>query len=212
VRALAQYALANREELPRWNHFLRVRIKSKEVGLDKLTALAEARTLEPHEIGPAFHFVFHNTLIRSVFAEHAELSQMTGITQEQVRCQFAAADKESIRLYSERVAALIDQRQVPYGNHNGPVRTWTEMALIMNEINKQKRHIPIRQLIRRSANALVALKPCFMMGPLSVAQYLAPGQLKFDLVVMDEASQLKPEDAIGALARGGQVVIVGDPK
>jgi very-short-patch-repair endonuclease len=51
-----------------------------------------------------------------------------------------------------------------------------------------------------------------MMGPLSVAQYLAPGQLKFDLVVMDEASQLKPEDAIGALARGGQVVIVGDPK
>ena len=50
------------------------------------------------------------------------------------------------------------------------------MALIMNEINKQKRHIPIRQLIRRSASALVALKPCFMMGPLSVAQYLAPGQ------------------------------------
>jgi superfamily I DNA and/or RNA helicase len=45
-----------------------------------------------------------------------------------------------------------------------------------------------------------------------VAQYLAPGQLKFDLIVMDEASQLKPEDAIGALARGGQVVIVGDPK
>jgi very-short-patch-repair endonuclease len=51
-----------------------------------------------------------------------------------------------------------------------------------------------------------------MMGPLSVAQYLAPGQLKFDLVVMDEASQLKPEDAIGAIARGGQIVIVGDPK
>jgi superfamily I DNA and/or RNA helicase len=86
------------------------------------------------------------------------------------------------------------------------------MALITNELNKQKRHIPIRQLIRRSGNALVALKPCFMMGPLSVAQYLAPGQLNFDLVVMDEASQLKPEDAIGALARGGQVVIVGDPK
>ena len=101
---------------------------------------------------------------------------------------------------------------MPYGNQSGPVRSWTELALIINEINKQKRHIPIRQLIRRAANALVALKPCFMMGPLSVAQYLAPGQLRFDLIVMDEASQLKPEDAIGALARGGQVVIVGDPK
>jgi very-short-patch-repair endonuclease len=56
------------------------------------------------------------------------------------------------------------------------------------------------------------MKPCFMMGPLSVAQYLVPERLRFDLVVMDEASQLKPEEAIGAIARGGQMVIVGDPK
>ena len=212
LQALAEYALQNREELDSWNHFLRVRIKSRESGLDKLTALAEARTIEPQELAPAFHFAFYNTLARSVFTNHAELSQVTGLTQEQLQRQFAEADRESIRLYSERVAAIIDQRPVPYGNQSGPVRTWTEMALVTNEINKQKRHIPIRQLIQRSANALVALKPCFMMGPLSVAQYLAPGQLSFDLVVMDEASQLKPEDAIGALARGGQIVIVGDPK
>ena len=211
-RALAQFALQNREELGPWNHFLRVRIQSRESGLDKLTAMAETRTLEPQELAPAFHYVFYNTLARSVFTNHAGLSQVTGLTQEQLQRQFAAADRESIRLYSERVAAIIDLRPVPYGNQSGPVRTWTDMALIMNEINKQKRHIPIRQLIQRSANALVALKPCFMMGPLSVAQYLAPGQLRFDLVVMDEASQLRPEDAIGALARGGQVVIVGDPK
>jgi very-short-patch-repair endonuclease len=212
VQAFAEYALANLEELPRWNHFLRLRIKSKEAGLDKLTAAAESRTFAPHELGRVFRFVFYNSLARSVFAQHPELSEVTGVTQEQLRHQFAAADKESIRLYSERVASIIDKRDVPYGNQSGPVRNWTEMALVMNELNKQKRHIPIRQLILRSAGALVALKPCFMMGPLSVAQYLAPGQLKFDLVVMDEASQLKPEDAIGALARGGQVVIVGDPK
>jgi len=211
-QARAEHALANVEDLTRWNHFLRVRIKGKERELDRLTALAEYRTLEARELGPAFKYVFNNTLARSVFAEHAELSQVTGITQEEIRSHFAAADTESIRLYSQRVVALIDQRPVPYGNQSGPVRTWTEMALIMNEINKQKRHIPIRQLMLRSANALVALKPCFMMGPLSVAQYLAPGQLKFDLVVMDEASQLKPEDAIGAIARGGQIVVVGDPK
>lgn len=212
LQALAENALQCREELGPWNHFLRQRIKSKESGLEKLTGLAEASTLKPQELVPSFRFAFYNTLARSVFANHAELSQVTGLTQEQLQRQFAEADRESIRLYSERVAAIIDQRQVPYGNQSGPVRTWTEMALITNEINKQKRHIPIRQLIQRSANALLALKPCFMMGPLSVAQYLAPGQLKFDLVVMDEASQLKPEDAIGALARGGQIVIVGDPK
>jgi very-short-patch-repair endonuclease len=51
-----------------------------------------------------------------------------------------------------------------------------------------------------------------MMGPLSVAQYLAPGALNFDLVIMDEASQIRPEDAIGAVARGAQLVVVGDDK
>ena len=212
LQALAECALANREELPRWNHFLRLQIQSRENGLDRLTTLAETCALEPGELGPAFAFVFYNTLARSVFTEHADLSQVTGVTQEQLQSQFAAADKEAIRLYSERVAAIIDKRPIPYGNQSGPVRSWTEMALVANEISKQKRHIPIRQLIQRSSNALVALKPCFMMGPLSVAQYLAPGQLKFDFVVMDEASQLRPEDAIGALARGGQVVVVGDPK
>src|SRR5690606_12147477 len=67
-------------------------------------------------------------------------------------------------------------------------------------------------LMRRSGGAISALKPCFMMGPMSVAQYLAPGRMKFDLVVMDEASQVRPEDALGAVARGAQLVVVGDPK
>lgn len=66
--------------------------------------------------------------------------------------------------------------------------------------------------MHRASGALVALKPCFMMGPMSVAQYLAPGQIEFDLVVMDEASQIKPQDALGAIARGSQLVVVGDPK
>jgi hypothetical protein len=69
LQALADYALQNREELGPWNHFLRVRIKSTESGLDKLTALAEARALEPQELAPAFHFAFYNTLARSVLYE-----------------------------------------------------------------------------------------------------------------------------------------------
>ena len=212
MQQIVERAFSAREDLSQWTHFLRLRIKSKEDGLQKLTGLADAQKLAAQELVPAYHFVFYNTLARSVFAEHDELSQVTGVTQEQIRQQFATADREAIRLYSQRVAAIIDRRPIPAGNQGGPVRSWTDMALVINEINKQKRHIPIRQLILRAAKALLALKPCFMMGPLSVAQYLAPGQLKFDLVIMDEASQLKPEDAIGALARGSQVVIVGDPK
>ncbi|MBS1877540.1 MAG: DUF4011 domain-containing protein [Acidobacteria bacterium] len=212
LEGFARANLSHREELPKWNRFVRSRLKIREAGLEKLTALAESGSLKAGDLGTAFNFVLYNTLAYSVFGEHDDLSQVTGVTQELIQRQFADADREAIRLYSDRVAAIIDRRMVPYGNKNGPVRTWTETALIINEVNKQKRHIPIRQLVLRSGNALLALKPCFMMGPLSVAQYLAPGQLRFDLVVMDEASQLRPEDAIGALARGGQIVVVGDPK
>ena len=149
LQAVAERALASREELPRWNHFLRAQIQSKESGLDRLTTLAETRALEPGDLGRAFAFVFYNTLARSIFTEYGDLSQVTGVTQEQLQQQFATADKEAIRLYSERVAAIIDKRLVPYGNQSGPVRTWTEMALVAKKLSKQKRHIPIRQLILR---------------------------------------------------------------
>jgi len=51
-----------------------------------------------------------------------------------------------------------------------------------------------------------------MMTPLAVAQFLAPEAISFDLVIMDEASQINPEDAWGAIARGKQVIVVGDQK
>ena len=79
-------------------------------------------------------------------------------------------------------------------------------------MNKKKRHIPIRQLVARASNALKALKPCFMMSPLSVSQYLPPNQIEFDVLIVDEASQLRPEEALGSIARVKQLVIVGDPK
>ena len=88
----------------------------------------------------------------------------------------------------------------------------TEKMLLEHEYRKKKRHVPIRQLLQRASKALIALKPCFMMGPMSVAQYLTPGMIAFDLVIMDEASQIKPQDALGTVARGNQLVVVGDPK
>ncbi|WP_251265324.1 AAA domain-containing protein, partial [Enterobacter hormaechei] len=71
---------------------------------------------------------------------------------------------------------------------------------------------PIRQLMVSAAPAIQALKPVFMMSPLSVAQFLPPGAVEFDLLVIDEASQVQPIDALGAIARAKQLVIVGDER
>jgi len=203
-------ALFNQATLSEWSDFLRIREKVKEAKLDVLIHLVEEGKLRPEHLPTLYKFAVYNSLTRRILQDHPRLMQFTGLTHEDIRMQFVQYDLDTTELYRQRVASVIDKRHVPEGISTGPVRSWTNLALIKNEIQKQKRHIPIRQLVNRAGGALKDLKPCFMMGPLSVAQYLEPGHLKFDLVVMDEASQLKPEDALGAIARGSQVVVVGD--
>ena len=87
-----------------------------------------------------------------------------------------------------------------------------EYAVLTRELAKRQRHLPIRQLASRMPRALRRLTPCLMMSPLSVAQYLPAEAEPFDLVVFDEASQITTWDAIGAVGRGRQVIVVGDPR
>jgi hypothetical protein len=100
----------------------------------------------------------------------------------------------------------------PGGRGGARVDDKTEMALLSHLIPQQRPRVPVRKLLLRAQGAVQALKPCLMMGPQAVAQFLDPSGMKFDLVIMDEASQLRPEEAIGAIARGRQLVVVGDPK
>ncbi|MBS4173521.1 AAA domain-containing protein [Bacillus sp. FJAT-49736] len=88
----------------------------------------------------------------------------------------------------------------------------SEISILKREIQKQKRHKPIRKLFSEIPGLLMALKPCMMMSPLSVSQFIDPSFLKFDLIIFDEASQIRPEDSIGSLFRGKQIVIAGDDK
>src|SRR3546814_3269262 len=72
--------------------------------------------------------------------------------------------------------------------------------------------MPVRQLCGELGDVLTTLTPCLLMRPLSVAQFLAAGSKHFDLVAFDEASQITVWDAIGAIARGNNVIGGGDPK
>jgi hypothetical protein len=84
-------------------------------------------------------------------------------------------------------------------------------ALIRREGMKKSRHLPVRDLIRRTRETTMALKPCFMMSPLSVSQYLPP-DMSFDVVIFDEASQVSPGDAINCVYRGKSLIAAGDDK
>ena len=87
-----------------------------------------------------------------------------------------------------------------------------EVAILRKELSKKRNIMPLRKLFKQIPNLLLKLKPCLMMSPLSVSYFLETEPYHFDLVIFDEASQIFPEDAIGAIFRGSQVIIAGDSK
>jgi very-short-patch-repair endonuclease len=88
----------------------------------------------------------------------------------------------------------------------------SDMGVLLGELSKHKKIMPIRKLMTQAGHLIQKIKPCFMMGPLSVAQFLDPKIIKFDVIIFDEASQVKPQDALGALLRGNQAVVIGDSR
>ncbi|MBC9033011.1 DUF3320 domain-containing protein [Sphingomonas sp. JC676] len=117
---------------------------------------------------------------------------------------FATLERERLK---ENVTIILAAHlaQVPQG-------AMGEMKVIRGEIGKKRGHIALRRLFERAGTAVQRIKPVLLMSPISVAQFLPPSALSFDLLVIDEASQVRPEDALGAIARADQIVVVGDKK
>lgn len=141
----------------------------------------------------------------------AELFRYSGTALNDLRREFAELDREVIALSRAALRAqAYAAASPPQGIGVGRKSEFTEMSLLQNEVSKTKRFVAVRDLTRRAGRALQELKPCWMMSPLAVAQYLPRGGITFDICIIDEASQMPPEDAIGALGRCAQAVVVGD--
>ncbi len=87
-----------------------------------------------------------------------------------------------------------------------------EVGALQRELNKQRRGMSIRAMLARYGNVVTSLTPCFLVSPDSVARFLEPGSITFDLVVFDEASQIRVAEAMGAMGRANAVVVVGDSR
>jgi very-short-patch-repair endonuclease len=194
-----------------WGDYRRAMGRANSLGLESFSEAIDSGRINPDESSAIYRHAAYDGMARELIARYPALASFTRAEYDGIRERFASLDKRIMNNTRERIAHKSSSRHIPKGIGYGPVRDYTDRALIERELQKQKRHIPIRQLVRRAGRALQAIKPCFMMSPLSVAQYLEPGQINFDLVVMDEASQLKPEDALGAIARASQLIVVGDP-
>lgn len=159
----------------------------------------------PQELVPLLELTWCAGLVESAYASYPQLRQFDRVQHEHRIRRFRDLDAASLKHAQTQLATKVWEGK-PNLNQPG------EMAVLRAEINKKRRHLPIRQLILKAGRAMQQIKPVFMMSPMSIANFLPPGQMEFDVVIFDEASQVKAVDAFGAILRGKQVVVVGDTR
>lgn len=205
-------AAAAPEALETWLSYARLRGQLIEDGQETVVAALEDQVFPPERVSDVLHMVMAHQLGMEVMAAKPELARYTGMDLEAAREKFKEYDLRLLERQRQLIAFKASREEPPAGVSSGRVGNYSEMGLINHTVNQQRPRVAVRSLLTRAKESIQVLKPCFMMSPMSVAQYLEPGVHRFDLVVMDEASQIRPEDALGSIARGGSLVVVGDPK
>jgi hypothetical protein len=187
-----------------WVGLHRARRAVVEAGAGDVARLVESGELAADGACAEFAYACAEARWAAACATRPELLQLAYMDRHELVNLFRTLELERI----EATRNLILERhylQIPRGNSG-------EMAVIRGEIARKKGHKPIRWLMSNAASMIQRIKPVMLMSPISVAQFLPPGNFTFDLLVIDEASQIRPADALGAIARARQIVVVGDQK
>jgi very-short-patch-repair endonuclease len=156
-----------------------------------------------------FRASFVEAWLDGVHRTEPELARFRGLDHERRIARFCELDQQAIRLAGQVIQARLCA-EVPQLRDTTVASS--ELGILERELKKQRKHKPVRRLLAEIPGLLAKLAPCVLMSPLSVAQYLARGGQRFDLVVFDEASQIPMWDAVGAIGRGDSLVVVGDSK
>ena len=139
-------------------------------------------------------------------ADCSVVPEVTGEAHDDAVRAYVRYDREHLRVNAQRVRRRVAEHLwVARQEHRD------QSLLVEREAKKKTRHKPLRELLEKAPDVLLAAHPCWAMSPLVVSKML-PARRLFDLVVFDEASQVRPHDAVTSIMRGEQLVVAGDPK
>ncbi len=175
-----------------------------ERGLDVIRTRLGNGKLAPHHACDTFDYIRAEAVYQRFEKIYPDLNRINGRERSALVEQFKNLDVAPLHLSSQEIMAA--------HYHSIPDGTRGKMGVLRGEVKKKTRHMPLRKLMNEVGDAVQTIKPVFLMSPLSVAQYLDPEGLQFDLLLIDEASQVRPADAIGAVMRSKRTIIVGDQK
>lgn len=208
LRVRAAAVVANAARLHDWANWRRTRDEAIAADLLPLVDALEQGAVDPSAMTGAFELAYAHWFAFTRMDEEPLLRAFAANEQMDRIARFRQVDERMSALASRyiraRICGLIPDKD--------DVAKKDGYGVLKRQLQLQRAHKPIRQLATEMGEAFTRLAPCMLMSPLSIAQYLPADQALFDLVIFDEASQITPWDAIGAMARGRQVVIAGDPR
>jgi len=192
--------------VPVWvNYYVRAQ-HARNCGFGSLLAVLEAGEAATKDAVDCFDRIYFTQLLREIVRLKPNLAQFDGELHDKHIADFKDFDNERLALAKYRTLVAHYERMPQ--NNVGVGAT----GIVRGEMERKRGHRTVRRLLKDAGPVVQAIKPVFMMSPLSVAQFLEPGAVEFDLLVIDEASQVQPVDALGAVARCKQIVVVGDSK
>jgi len=180
--------------------------EAKPAGMSKVVSSMSEGELEPDSARDAVEKSYHLQWVNHVVGEDSELANFSVAAKNRIVDDFRVLDQQYIDMSSDYGVRALTARLPQPGGTSG------EVGVLKREQGKKRSHLPIRRLFEKIPTLIRRLKPCLLMSPLSVAQYLDPSLPGFDVVVFDEASQIPVPEAIGAIARGKQMIVVGDTR
>ncbi|PNG25586.1 DUF4011 domain-containing protein [Methylocella silvestris] len=187
-----------------WARLAKADRQMRAIGPPSFADALASGALEPTRAPAMIEAAFAEATWRRAIAADPELAAFDGDRHNALIAIFRALEQRRRRAVALGVRAR-HQADLPRGALGA-------MGVVRGEIGRKRNHMPLRKLMKTAGETVQKIKPVFLMSPLSVAQYLPPGALEFDLLVIDEASQVRPGDALGVVARCRQMVIVGDKK
>jgi hypothetical protein len=206
--AAAEHVHAFRTHLQRWTAWCAVRSRAEALGLTPLISDLETGRVAPAELPQRFELAYGRWWLPIAIDDNAAMRSFQRFQHEAAIEDFRRLDELARQAASAQVRSMI-AHQLPEPDE---VPRKSELGLLRHQMGLKRPSKSIRDMIGAMPESFGKLAPCLLMSPLSIAQYLPTDQALFDVVIFDEASQITTWDAIGAIARGKQTIIVGDPK
>lgn len=201
--------LTNLDRLKDWIQWNHIKEKSILEGLKSLTQAYEKDLFESHAVVTEFKRGLYRSCGDYIIDNEPNLSSFNGKLFHDKINRFKELNKQFEKLTKEELYARLASKIPDFTREAAQT---SEPGILQKELKRVKGGMPIRKLFDSIPNLLPRLAPCMLMSPISVAQYFDTASEKFDLLVFDEASQLPTCEAVGAIARAKNVVVVGDPK